>query len=436
MRAPCIISLLQVVVVLLLAAIVAAGENVAASFPRDTDAILEELSRRSFRWFQRNRHPQTGLVLDRAPADESSQVNPKAPAAASIASVGYFLSLLPEAVRLGYLPEDLASQQAQETLQFVLHHGSSHRGLMRHFIDWRSGKTWRDSEVSTLDSAILLNGAMTAAEAFGDPVRSLADSLLDRADWAAFLVEMPGKGRLLALGWSPERGLLGPIDVRSSEAAMAYFLAVGSKTHPIDADCWYRTRIQYLRLEGERLLNARHPLFTAVYGLGWHDLEGLKDKDGVDLFANARLAALTNRAYCRRIGIETATYSRAHGWWWGISAGDSPSGYIAVGPGTEEGTVWPMAALATLPFISKELKRDLRRWRNSDVWALSAGDFGLAPFQLNDEFDWGAREQVGIDLGSAAVAISNYRHRTIWDLWMRHKVARAAVARLGYTKAK
>ena len=98
------------------------------------------------------------------------------------------------------------------------------------------------------------------------------------------------------------------------------------------------------QVEGQTILNPTHSLFTSYYGLGWHMLEGRLDPDGVDLWQNARAAALANRAFCHV--AREQTYQRKWGAWWGISAGDSPRGYIAPGPVANDagGTVWPTAA--------------------------------------------------------------------------------------------
>jgi hypothetical protein len=211
---------------------------------------------------------------------------------------------------------------------------------------------------------------------------------------------------------------------------MAYLLAVGSK-NAIDPQCWYNTTIDRRAVGGFKTLNARHPLFTAVFGMNWHALQGRVDRDRVDLFENARQASLLNRAFCRAAGKAEPTYSLDEGGWHGISAGDSPTGYRAPGPvpGDAEGVVWPTAAIASLPWITEEIRQDLTRWRNSRAWVLASGPYGLSPFRLGENL-WVGSDLIGIDLGSMAASLANYRNRTIWNLWMRHAVAKVAYHRL------
>jgi hypothetical protein len=399
---------------------------------RQPPTVLDDLGQLAFRWFQDNRHFQTGMVLDRSP-NRKGRRQPSG--MSSIAGAGYHLSLLPEWVRQGWLTREEAEAQALTAMKFAASTLPNHHGLFYHFVDVETGGRYGQSEVSVLDSAIFFNGCMVAAEAFGGETGELASVLIDRADWPAFLVRHPQTGKpLLALGWTPETGLLTAADVRSSEMAMPYFLAVGSHSRPIQPDCWYHTDVVRGKVAGYEILNPTHPLFTALYGLGWHELKGYVDRDGVDLSANARAAAMANRTFCRQLADQFATFRPEAGGWWAISAGDAPAGYIAPGPIREhlDGTVWPLAALASLPWMEKELEADLKQWRSSPTWQKACGPYGLAP--LNLDRNWVGSDLLAIDLGSFAVALANLRHRTVWDLWMRHPVAKAALQRLGYVR--
>ena len=409
------------------------GLSHGTEFEDDSDAILEDLNRRVFRWFRDCTHPETGLVLDRSLNRYGSRPDPKQPAMCSIASVGYMLSMLPEWERLKYMTRDEAASQAERTLRSCFERCVHHEGALYHFCDISTCQPWRDSEVGLLDHAILLNGAMTASVAYRGLVQQLADQLIERTNWRAFLLPAGNRGKpLMSFGWSPEKGVLpSTADVRSSEIAMMIFLAVGSPK-PVSDEMWYNTTVVRQRVMDHEVLNPEHPLFTSVYGLNWHDLEGKVDREGVDLFANARAAALLNRDFCRTQGLQDATYRLENGGFFGISAGDSPNGYGAFSPtpGNSDGIVWPSCALASWPWIESELKQDLPRWRNSSAWIHACGPYGIGPFRLGER-PWQCNEIIGIDQGSFACSLANARNRTIWKLWKQHPVAVAAYDRIG-----
>ena len=396
--------------------------------------MFDTLAHKSFLWFQDNCHPETGMVKDRSSNFEGGGTENRM---SSIASTGYHLSLLPYAVQRGWIQADYAQKHTMRTLRFVKDHLEHHYGLLYHFIDWETGQRWNKSEFSLLDTAIFLNGCMVVSEAL-DGIAALADSLLDRVDWNQYLIHHPtSKKLLLSFGWSPDDGgkLLYPADVRSSELAMPYFIAAGSRTYPIDPQVWYNTAVVIGDICGYQILNPSHALFTSYYGMGWVDLRGMVDLQRIDLYDNARQAALANRTFCYSIAAShSTTYGDSEGGWWGISAGDSPAGYVARGPieGDPDGTVWPMAALASLIWIPDVLEKDLSRWVKSDVWSRVFGKYGLSPFSLDRQ--WVAEDVIGIDLGSYAISWANYRQRAIWEFWMRHPIAKNAIKRLEYLR--
>jgi hypothetical protein len=394
------------------------------------EALLDRLARGAFDWFTANRHPRTGLVRDRAGNRPGKGTRS---AMASVAATGYYLSLLPEAVPRDWIGRRDAEAEAGWVLRFVSDRLEQRHGLLYHFVHWETGARWQKSEMSALDTAIFLNGCLVLAVAF-PALADAANRLVERVDWRAYLTKHARTGRpLLAFGWSPEQGLLGPMWERSSEMAMPYFLAAGSAGHAIDPQCWYNTDVVRGEVCGHTVLNPEHPLFTSYYGLGWARLEGMPDRDGVDFHANARAAALANRAFCRTVAAKKyATYRETVGGWWGISAGDGPSGYVAPGPvlAAIDGTVWPTASAAAVAWAPWEVAEDVARWRASAAWERAAGPGGLGPF--NFDKNWFGEDLLGIDLGSFFLNWTNHRHGTVWDLWMRHPVAQAALRRLGY----
>jgi hypothetical protein len=86
-----------------------------------------------------------------------------------------------------------------------------------------------------------------------------------------------------------------------------------------------------------------------------------------------------------------------------------------------------VAALAALPWMA-ELEEEVVKWHGSGHWGEVNGRHGLSPFTLDK--DWVGPDLLGIDLGSFGVSVANHRRRTVWELWMRHPVAKSALERL------
>lgn len=402
----------------------------AGTASAETQSVTaESLAVAAFEWFETYREAETGLVPDRAPNQTFIGPPPSRQLFCSIASVGYYLSLLPNAVSRGRLSEQDAESRAEQVLTFLEQNAEHRSGLFYHFIDMKSGKRFFDCEYSALDTAILLNGCMVVSVRFGGDVADIADRLTDRVDWNAYrLPENDQRSESLSMGWKPGVGLLGAMDVRSSEFAMPYLLAVGAKVHAIPPSLWTETERVEGRVAGISLLNPTHGLFTSYYGLSWHSEKFCRAIHAYDLWQNAKSSARANRVFSHL--ERNPTYSTANGGWWGISAGDSPDGYFAPGliAGSGRGTVWPTAAVAAWPWAAEQLQKDLIDWQASPVWDHVCGPYGLAPFNI--ERNWVGEDLIGIDIGSLAVNVVNHQTGEIWNLWTQHPGARRAIERL------
>lgn len=431
----------------------ATAPAVNAQVAREIDALADD----AWAWFLRYTHPKTGLTLDGgANSADAAAPAPDDPTTtqASIAATGFYLGLLAAAVTRGQLGKDDAHARALQTLRFARHNIDHVRGVMLHFVHSDTGARFGQSEYSVLDTAIFLHGAIVAGQAFGGDVANIADEMLDRVEWDRLLTEhKPSDRPIMSYGFGGDDRALLPhgADVRSSENLMPLVLAAGSRTHPVDKSCWYNMAVnRNLRvpLHGwtpppdlAHVLNPSHGLFTAYYGLCWMNLRGLHDADGLDLWSNARTAALFNRQACRQVWAERfQTYRPANGGWWGLSAGDGPSDqrqrhstYTVPNPidGDRNGTVWPTAALGAFPWIPAELSQDLPNWRASPWWPRCRGRYGLASFSIDR--DWVSGKLLGIDVGSFLLNWWNARLGTVHKLWWEHPVPRQGLHQLEFS---
>jgi hypothetical protein len=238
-----------------------------------TDPFFLELQERTFRFFWDTANPQNGLVPDRYPT----------PSYSSIAAVGFGLTTYPVGVERGYITRAQARQRVLTTLRFFSaarqssdpRGASGHRGFFYHFLDMKTGERFEDSELSTVDTAILLAGALFCQSYFdgADPeeveIRALVDAIYRRVDWRWAQPKAPA----ISLGWSPEDGFL-RYDWRGyNEAMLVYLLALASPTFPVGADAWAEPGVPDLSAAVRPSVHARvggsprHP--GSVHAASW-----------------------------------------------------------------------------------------------------------------------------------------------------------------------
>ena len=199
---------------------------------RVSEPELESLQRETFDYFLREANPANGLILDKTAANWP----------ASIAATGLALTCYPVGVERGFIARDAAVARTLTTLRFFWTSAqgpepdaTGYRGFYYHFLDMQTGRRAWQCELSTIDSAFLLAGALVAAAYFdGDSVgekeiRVLADALYRRADWQW----AQNQGATLTHGWKPEGGFLQYRWEGYDEALLLYVLGLGSPTHPL-----------------------------------------------------------------------------------------------------------------------------------------------------------------------------------------------------------
>ncbi|MFH1679425.1 MAG: glucoamylase family protein, partial [Candidatus Eisenbacteria bacterium] len=265
-------------------------------------AFLDTLEERTFRWFWEQSDPETGLTPDRTPTRSFM----------STAAVGFALTAYPIGAERGYVSREEAAERARRTLRFFLgapqdssvSGSAGFRGFFYHFLDAETGCRFGDVELSTMDTALLLAGALFCMSYFDrdtpaeHEIRASAESLYARADWRWAEVRPP----TIVHGWKPESGFL-PYDWRGyNEAMLVYILALGSPSHPVGRDAWdaWVSGYRWGAFHEEEHLGFA-PLFGHQYTHVWIDLRGIRDGfmrgRGVDYFENSRRAARAQRAY-------------------------------------------------------------------------------------------------------------------------------------------
>jgi hypothetical protein len=148
----------------------------------DIEAVIEYEMQGSFNffWEQANTEegsPGYGLIRDRFPGS---------PGISSIASVGFGMTAYPIGIEKGYISYEEGQERASKTLDTLL---AMERveGFYFHFVDMQTGERAWESEVSTIDTSILLMGVLTAGEYFGGEVESKAKEIYDGVNWPWFV---------------------------------------------------------------------------------------------------------------------------------------------------------------------------------------------------------------------------------------------------------
>ncbi len=404
--------------------------------PLADEALLDLLQRAAFGYFLKAVNPLNGLA-----ADTSRDDSP-----VSIAVVGFALSSYPVAVERGWMERTDAAQRSLAALRFFRDSDQSgsptatgYKGFYYHFLDIRTGiRVWQ-SELSMIDTALLIAGALTTGMYFTADttdeieLRELVDVLYRRIDWRW----AQDDGNTIRQGWKPECGFLHYGWEGYSEAILLYVLAMGSPTYPIMGDCYraWTATYQWENLYDHDYLYAG-PLFVHHFSHAWIDFRGIRDsfmrEKRSDYFENSRRAVLIQREYTWRNPHEFAGYDQNG---WGLTACDGPSdeqpdvfnearrlfGYAARGVpyGPDDGTLSTSSVLASLPFAPEIALAAVRSMMARYPEMLSEDRFssGFNP-TLTDANGraWVSAGHYGLDQGIVLMMIENHRSGRIWQL--------------------
>jgi len=265
-------------------------------------ALLDDVERRSFHFFWDLADPHTQLVPDRWPT----------PSFSSIAAVGFGLTAYGIGAERGYVTREAAAERTRATLQSLLamkqgpdaRGVSGHRGFYYHFLDMKTGERFETVELSTIDTALLVAGALFAQSYFDRDtpaeaaIRRDAERLYERVEWTWEEV----RPHAVSMGWTPESGFH-TYDWRGyNEAMILVVLALGSPTHPVEPEAWqtYHSTDKWGTVYGQSFVQFA-PLFGHQYSEVWIDFRGIRDPviatHGIDWFENSRRAVLAQHAY-------------------------------------------------------------------------------------------------------------------------------------------
>jgi hypothetical protein len=434
--------------------------------PSSDGPLLDDVERRSFHYFWDLADSNTFLIPDRAPT----------PSFSSIAAVGFGLTAYGIGAERGYVTREAAAQRTLSTLQSMLamkqgdtpRGVSGYKGFFYHFLDMHTAERFETVELSTVDTSLLVAGALFSQSYFDRDnateaaIRSAAQQLYERIDWPWEQV----RANAISMGWTPEQGFH-TYDWRGyNEAMIVVLLALGSPTHPVDPAAWgeYHKTDRWGTFYGQQhILFA--PLFGHQYSEVWIDFRGIQDEQmrahGIDYFENSRRATLAQHAYA----IENPGQWRDYGEnIWGLSACDGPMdatvtidgrartfhSYTARGATQDDirddGTIAPTAAASSIAFtpeIAIPAIREMSRRYGTNLYStygfLDAFNPTLRTAEqlkhgrVDPAMGWFDVDYLGIDEGPIVAMIENYRSGLVWKTMRKNANLVRGLKRAGFT---
>ncbi len=416
------------VVAWLIVVAAAGGAERRAVVAADDAALLDEVQRRAVLYFVEQTDAGSGLTPDRARLDGSGGGQARAPS--SVAATGFALTAWCIAAERGWLTEAEARRRVRQTLRTLAETHAHERGWFYHFVDASSGRRVWQSEASTIDTALLLQGALMAREYLRDrEIAALVQKLYARIDWRWAL----DGGKTLSHGWRPESGFIAARWDSFAEMMGLYLLGIGAPANALPAETWRAWRREPVVHAGGRTFVQCGPLFTHQYAHGWFDFRGRRD-GGIDWWQNSVDATLAQREWS---AAQRGRFPAWAGDWWGVTASDSARGYIAWGtPGPwadeSDGTLVPCAPGGSLPFAPEECLAALRQMRakgGPGVW----GRYGFAD-AFNPHTGWASPDVVAINTGITLVMAENLRTGLVWRNFMRAPEVQRGLRLAGLTR--
>ncbi len=421
---------------------------------KEEEVLLDSIQKYAFYYFLGERNPENGLIKDRT-ADWS---------ASSIAAVGFAIPSYAIAAERYWISRDSASQLVNTILNFFLNseqsdnpNATGYKGFYYHFLNMQTGRRDYKSELSTIDTGLLIAGVIFARQYFDKDndiekaIRINATKLIDRLDWNFFRMKTNDQyNNSICMGWKPEEGYHHMGWVGYNEAILLYILAAGGNLqNPLESyNAWLNTYDWREPYKG-----FAHAVFPPMFGHQYShmfiDFRNIYDnytrQKGIDYFENSRRATYTQRLYAIEnpsgwIGYDSLT--------WGITACDGPGekynydnkkflGYAGRGTSGpdlvffDDGTLAPTALAGSIVFAPEicipALKNIADKYGPKGLWS----KYGLLD-AFNPTLNWFNPEYIGIDLGPIVIMIENFRTGLVWKYFMKDPLIQKGLKKLNF----
>jgi len=400
--------------------------------------FLEMVSHAYFEYFWDNQDADTGLFADTSGGGD-----------ASTGVSGFGLTALAIGTERGWVDKDEAKARALKCLYTFIGDPENpskpkawdKSGFFYHFLDMKTAKRAGKCEVSTVDTALLICGALTAGEYFGGKVKEAAQILYKNADWQEYLqIPMGLKKEMFTMGWAPERGYLTSYwDFYTDEGVIISLLAIGSPSYSVNSDnfySWKRRKDSYKKMD-PYIYTWHGALFAHQYAHAWFDLREKIDRKKVNWWENSRNATLANRRFAINNSGSFSTYGPYS---WGVTSMDHPDGYTmhfgiapcGRGETIHDGTISPSGPAGSIVFTPILSIRTLESlyYTYPHLW----GRYGFRD-SFNLDKDWVSRTYFGLGHGISLLAMENFRSGFVWKNFMKNDFIKKAFSLTGFKKA-
>ncbi len=337
---------------------------------------------------------------------------------------GYGLAALIIGSERGWINYKKAYDRANRTLDTFLYNVEGKNGFYYHFINMNTGKREWNCEISIIDTAIFICGAIACGEYFGKEIKEKAKILYEKINWQWYTNKETNQ---FYMGYSPEKEFWGKWDMYA-EQLMLYILGVASPTFAIDKTMYddiQKDKKDYKTIK-DIIYTYCGTLFTYQFSHAWIDFRNTKDKEGIDWFENSVKATKANKQYCIDNKEKFKTFGENS---WGLTACIGPNGYN-VGYGAEpctaeiekenDGTIPPCGSIGSIVFTPKQSIKAMEYLYNTfpKIW----GKYGFKDaYNLEGPQPWYSKEYIGIDKGISMIMIENYLSGNIWKYIMKNE---------------
>lgn len=392
-------------------------DEVNALLKMNKNDLLDTIQKKTFNYFWNEVNLDIGIIKDR-----NTDYAP-----CNVAVVGFGMTAIAVGIERGWITKDEGYERVLITLK-SFENGTipGKNGFFYHWVEMKEGKRIWESEVSTIDTALFIAGALFAGEYFkGTEIEKLADKIYNKVNWQW----MMNNGDSLSMGWKPESGFLKARWNGFDESILATFLAIASPTYHIPVEAWDEI---YRQINDDHICLTQETLFVYQYPQCWIDFRDKEDKYA-NYFNNLIVAIKYNRKFSMKRSKEYRSYERHI---WGLSASDGPKGYRAYGAHDEhhDGTIAPYASVASLshtPGLSLKAIKTMLKKHGQLIW----GKYGFKS-AFNVDLNWYSKDHIGIDQGDIILMIENYRTGMVWNYFMKNKYVIDGMKKIGFKDKK